>query len=73
MKRLDINQKIDIPKIYYLAKNFPGILNKEKIKYQNAFSEPKNIMSANFGLFSGFASKVDYYSEKFNLDDIEAF
>ena len=30
-------------------------------------------MSANYGLFSGFASKVDYFSDKFNLDDIEAF
>ena len=30
-------------------------------------------MSANYGLFSGFASKVDYYSDKLNLDDIEAF
>ena len=28
-------------------------------------------MSANYGLFSGFASKVDYYSNKFKLDDIE--
>ena len=73
LEKIGYKSKIDIPKIYYLAKNFPGILNKEKIKYQNAFSEPKNIMSANFGLFSGFASKVDYYSEKFNLDDIESF
>ena len=73
LEKIGYKSKIDIPKIYYLAKNFPGILNKEKIKYQNAFSEPKNIMSANFGLFSGFASKVDYYSEKFNLDDVESF
>ena len=30
-------------------------------------------MSANYGLFSGFASKVDYFSEKYKLDDVEAF
>ena len=30
-------------------------------------------MSANYGLFSGFASKVDFYSEKFMLNDIDAF
>ena len=30
-------------------------------------------MSANYGLFSGFASKVDYFAEKFKLDDIKAF
>ena len=30
-------------------------------------------MSANYGLFSGFASKVDYFSDKFKLDDIYAF
>ena len=30
-------------------------------------------MSANYGLFSGFASKVDYYSNKFKLDDVRSF
>ena len=56
-----------------LAKYFPTILKSNNIQYNNAFSEPKNIMSANYGLFSGFASKVDYYSEKFKLNDIQAF
>ena len=30
-------------------------------------------MSANYGLVSGFAYEVDYFSDKFKLDDIEAF
>ena len=49
------------------------MLKNNKIDFKNPFSEPKNIMSANYGLFSGFASKVDYFSEKFKLDDVEAF
>ena len=71
--RYVFKSKINMQKIYELAKNFPMLLKKEKINYQNPFSEPKNIMSANYGLFSGFASKVDYYSKKFKLDDIESF
>ena len=73
LEKINIKTNIKINKIYQIAKKFPKILEKEKIKYKNPFSEPKNIMSANYGLFSGFASKVDYFSEKFNLDDIEAF
>ena len=73
IEKLGIKSKVKLSKIYSIAKKFPKILKKEKIKYTNPFSEPKNIMSANYGLFSGFASKVDYYSDKFKLDDIEAF
>ena len=73
LEKINIKTNIKINKIYEIAKKFPKILEKEKIKYKNPFSEPKNIMSANYGLFSGFASKVDYFSDKFKLDDIEAF
>lgn len=73
LEKVDIKTNVKIDKIYQIAKKFPKILEKEKIKYKNPFSEPKNIMSANYGLFSGFASKVDYFSDKFKLDDIEAF
>ena len=72
-EKICFKTNIKIDKIYQLAKKLPKILKKENIRYQNPFSEPKNIMSANFGLFSGFASKVDYFSNKFKLDDIEAF
>ena len=72
-KKIGFKSKVDLSQIYSLAKKFPKILKKENINYLNPFSEPKNIMSANYGLFSGFASKVDYYSDKFKLDDIEAF
>ncbi len=73
VKKLGFKLNVEIPKIYKIAKEFPNMLKKENINYSNPFSEPKNIMSANYGLFSGFASKVDYYSTKFKLDDVEAF
>ena len=73
LERLKIKTNINIDNLYMLAKYFPTILKSNNIQYNNAFSEPKNIMSANYGLFSGFASKVDYYSEKFKLNDIQAF
>jgi len=73
LEKIGYETNIKIDQIYKIAKNFPKLLEKEKIKYSNPFSEPKNIMSANYGLFSGFASKVDYFAEKFKLDDIEAF
>jgi 4-hydroxy 2-oxovalerate aldolase len=73
LEKLNIKTDIRINNLYDLAKKFPTLLKKNKINFKNPFSEPKNIMSANYGLFSGFASKVDYYSEKFKLDDVEAF
>ena len=73
LEKIGYKNNVKLGKIYKIAKKFPQILEKEKIKYSNPFSEPKNIMSANYGLFSGFASKVDYFSNKFKLDDIDAF
>ena len=73
IEKLGFKSKVKLSKIYSIAKKFPSILEKENIKYSNPFSDPKNIMSANYGLFSGFASKVDYYSEKFKLDEVDAF
>jgi len=73
LKRLGFSTKIDLSKLYDLAKIFPKFFKNKKVAYKNPYSEPKNIMSANYGLFSGFASKVDFYSKKFMLDDIEAF
>lgn len=73
MARFNMKTNINLNKLYSLAKVFPTYFKKNVIKYKNPYSEPKNIMSANYGLFSGFASKVDYYSNKLNLDDIEAF
>ena len=73
LEKIGHKTNIRMEEIYKIAKIFPQILEKEKIKYSNPFSEPKNIMSANYGLFSGFASKVDYFADKFKLDDIEAF
>tara|TARA_B100000965_G_scaffold403450_1_gene431569 strand:+ start:632 stop:1660 length:1029 start_codon:yes stop_codon:yes gene_type:complete len=73
MERLKMKTGINLDKLYYLAKIFPSYFKNKSIKYRHPYTEPKNIMSANYGLFSGFASKVDYYSSKFKLDEIEAF
>ena len=73
LEKIGYKGTVKLGQIYNIAKKFPKILEKEKIKYSNPFSEPKNIMSANYGLFSGFASKVDYFSNKFKLDDVDAF
>ncbi len=73
LEKLNIKTDLNINEIYNAAKIFPKFFKNNKIKYKNAFTEPKNIMSANYGLFSGFASKVDYFSEKYKLDDVEAF
>ena len=73
LKKLGFSTKIELSKLYSLAKIFPIFFKNKKIPYKNPYSEPKNIMSANYGLFSGFASKVDFYSKKFMLNDVEAF
>ena len=66
-KNFDINQ------IYQMSENFRSILHKNKIKYDNAFSESMNILSANYGLFSGFASHVNNFSKIFGVNKLEAF
>ena len=73
LHKINFKTNVKLNEIYELAKIFPGFFRNKKIKYKNPYAEPKNIMSANYGLFSGFASKVDYYSNKFKLNDIEAF
>ena len=73
LERLKIQTNLDIGQIYNLAKIFPSFFKNKSTQYKNSFTEPKNIMSANYGLFSGFASKVDYYCSKFNLNNVEAF
>lgn len=59
--------------LYEMAENFPNLLKKNNINYMNAFSEPMNILSAEFGLFSGFASKVNFFSKKMNVRKIDLF
>lgn len=66
-------KKFDIEKIYQMSENFKKMLDKNKIKYENAFSESMNILSANYGLFSGFASQVNTFSKIFGVSKLEAF
>ena len=66
-------ENFDLNQIYQMSENFRSILHKNKIKYDNAFSESMNILSANYGLFSGFASHVNYFSKRFGINKLEAF
>ena len=63
----------DINQIYEMSENFKKILDKNNIKNMNSFSEPMNILSANYGLFSGFASHVNNFSKIFGINKLEAF
>ena len=63
----------DINQIYEMSENFKKILDKNNIKNMNSFSEPMNILSANYGLFSGFASHVNNFSKIFGINKLKAF
>ena len=66
-KRFDMNQ------IYDMSENFRKILDQNSIKNVNSFSEPMNILSANYGLFSGFASHVNNFSKIFGVNKLKSF
>ena len=66
-------KSFDLSQVYEMAENFKKILDKNKIKYNNSFSEPMNILSANYGLFSGFASHVNNFSKIFGINKLKAF
>jgi 4-hydroxy 2-oxovalerate aldolase len=63
----------DISRIYEMSDKFKNLLDNNNIKYNNAFSQPINILSANYGLFSGFASQVSDFSERFKVNKLKAF
>jgi 4-hydroxy 2-oxovalerate aldolase len=66
-KRFDMNQ------IHDMSENFRKILDQNSIKNVNSFSEPMNILSANYGLFSGFASHVNNFSKIFGVNKLKSF
>jgi 4-hydroxy 2-oxovalerate aldolase len=72
-KKNKLQEEVNLDLVYKMSENFQSLLNKNNINYINSFTEPMNILSANYGLFSGFASHVNYFSKKFNLDKLEAF
>jgi 4-hydroxy 2-oxovalerate aldolase len=63
----------NISQIYEMSDKFKNLLESNSIKYNNAFSQPLNILSANYGLFSGFASQVSDFSERFKVNKLKAF
>ncbi len=72
LKRLKYDVKLNFDQLYNFAENFPKLCSK-RVSYKNVFSNPENILSAEHGIFSGFSSKVDYFSKKFNVSKIEGF
>lgn len=66
-------EKFDMNQIYHMSENFRKILDKNSIKNVNSFSEPMNILSANYGLFSGFASHVNNFSKIFRVNKLKSF
>lgn len=65
--------KINLSEVYSMSENFRSILETNNLRYISSFSEPMNILSANFGLFSGFAPHVNFFSKRFKLNKLEAF
>jgi len=63
----------NINRIYDMSDKFKNLLENNNVKYNNAFSQPLNILSANYGLFSGFASQVNDFSERFKVNRLKAF
>jgi 4-hydroxy 2-oxovalerate aldolase len=66
-------EKFEMNQIYHMSENFKKILDKNSIKNVNSFSEPMHILSANYGLFSGFASHVNNFSKIFRVNKLKSF
>ena len=73
---LEENKKklfINLDLVYEQSEKFESLIKSSGLNYSKSFSEPMNILSAKYGLFSGFASHVNYYSNKFNLSKLDSF
>jgi len=73
LKKNKLVSEIDLDSVYQMSENFKSLLENSGLNYVTAFSEPMNMLSANFGLFSGFASQVNFFAKKFKLNKLEAF
>ena len=73
LKNKKLIPEINLDIVYQMSENFKFLLENNGLDYINAFSEPMNVLSANFGLFSGFASQVNFFSKKFKLSKLESF
>ena len=67
---LNINTGIDLKLVYELSEEFPKMFKKKISLPQTTAS---NILSAKFGLFSGFAPKVHNLSKMLKLNPLESF
>ena len=73
LKMRKLISDVNLDAVYKMAENFEYLLKSNNIKYKKAFSEPMNIVSGRFGVFSGFAPHVDFFSKKFKVDKLNAF
>ena len=71
LEKIGYKTNISQEKLFNLSDNFTKMFKKIKIK--NCFTNPSNILSAKYGLFSGFAPKVDAYAKKYKIKRIESF
>jgi 4-hydroxy 2-oxovalerate aldolase len=72
-KNKNLLKNIDLSLIYEMSDNFKNLLKANQIEYVNAFSQPMNVLSASYGLFSGFATQVNNFSKRFNVNKLKAF
>ena len=73
LKMRKLISEINLEDVYKMSENFESLLKNNKLEYYQSFSEPMNIVSGQFGVFSGFASRVNFFSKKFKLDKVSAF
>ena len=45
----------------------------KNVSIKNCFSNASNILSANYGLFSGFAPKVENFSKKYKINRFKSY
>ena len=71
LKKLGAKTNLSMEKIFYLSDRFPNMFKNVSIK--NCFSNASNILSANYGLFSGFAPKVENFSKKYKINRFKSY
>lgn len=72
-KKNGFDTGIDEEKILELAESFEKVIAKKKYFKNLPITEPLNILSAKYGLFSGFAPKVKKISKSLKINVLESF
>lgn len=72
-EKIGFNTGIGEEKILKLGEDFESFISKKKYFTKLPIAEPLNILSAKYGLFSGFAPKVKKISKSLKLGTLESF